>query len=53
MNLLIEFCHNKCKFYKRGCEEMLAIDDLIYCPAENFADWLSNMLIQPDLRNKY
>jgi hypothetical protein len=52
MNLLVEFCHTKCKFYKEGCEEMLAIDNSIYCPAENFADWLSSRLEQLDLRNK-
>jgi len=52
MNLLINFCHNHCKFYKDGCNEMLNINNATYCPAEHFADWLSNGLEQLDLRRR-
>jgi hypothetical protein len=46
-NLLLEFCGNECKFSKNGCcEELIGIQDMCYCPAEHFADWMSEMFQQ-------
>jgi hypothetical protein len=50
-NLLIKFCFEECKFCNTGCN-LPEVNELAYCPAEHFADWMSEMFIQPDYRER-
>lgn len=52
-NLIVNFCLEECKYRDVICGEKLPeINNLLYCPAEHFADWLSEMLVQPDYRER-